>query len=151
MRSSYVLRITAVIAAVALSACSAIQAERQAQEQKEQQTIKRMDIAHIFVTPDDSAGGKAFHVLGDLKYTEQIDPTNVADAIDAHRMNERLKAMANEKYPDAVDAVIKAHSDVSSDGTVMTVTGEAIQFESTADREAMHHMTEGMIASPKGD
>ncbi len=151
MRSSHLLKLMASFLAVTLAACGTIQAERQAQEQKQQQFVQHMDIAHIWVTPDDAPSGKPYKVLGDLEYSEHINPENTADAIDAHRMNERLKQMANDKYPDSVDAVIKAHSDVSDDGTLMTVKGEAIQYESSADREAMHHMNEGMIASPKGD
>jgi hypothetical protein len=151
MRSSHLSKLVAIGLALALPACAAIQAQRAAQEQKQQEFVQHMDIAHIFVTPDDAPADKPYKVLGDLTYSQKIDPNNVADAIDAHQMNEKLKSMANEKYPDAVDMVIKAHSDVSDDSTRMTVTGTAIQFESSADREAMHHMNEGLVASPSGD
>jgi len=148
MRSSQLSKLAAVFLSVSLSACAAIQAQRQANEVKQQQFVQHMDIAHIYVTPDDAPAGKPYKVLGDLTYSEKINPENVAEAIDAHKMNERLKSMANTKYPDQVDAVIKAHSDVSSDGTLMTVNAQAIQFESSTDREAMHHMNEGLVASP---
>jgi hypothetical protein len=148
MRSSHLSKLLAIGLALGLSACAAIQAQRAAEEQKQQQFVQHMDIAHIFVTPDDAPADKPYKVLGDLTYTQTIDPNNVADAIDAHQMNEKLKAMANEKYPDSVDMVIKAHSDVSDDSTHMTVTGTAIQFDSSTDREAMHHMNEGLVASP---
>ncbi len=151
MRSSQLSKLVALLLSVSLSACAAVQAQRQANEVKQQQFAQHIDIAHIYVTPDDAPAGKPYTVLGTLTYSEKINPENVADAIDAHRMNEKLKAMANTKYPDSVDAVIKAHSDVSNDGTMMTVSAEAIQFESSADREAMHHMNEGMVASPSGN
>jgi len=151
MRLSQLSKLVALFLSVTLSACAAVQAERQAHEVQQQQFAQHIDIAHIYVTPDDAPAGKPYTVLGTLTYSEKINPENVADAIDAHRMNEKLKAMANAKYPDSVDAVIKAHSDVSSDGTLMTVSAQAIQFESSADREAMHHMNEGMVASPSGD
>ncbi len=149
MKASGLLKLLVVFLTVALSACAAIQAQRAAQEEKQQAFVKHMDIAHIWVTEGDPPAGKPYQVLGDLNYTQQISPENIADAIDAHKMNEKLKQMANEKYPDSVDAVIKAHSDVSNDGSLVTVTAQAIQYESSADREAMHKMTEGMIASPK--
>jgi len=148
MRSSHLSKLVALLLAFSLSACASIQAQRQAQQQKEQQFVQHIDIAHIYVTPEDAPAGKPYKVLGDLTYSEKINPENVAEAIDAHKMNEKLKSMANTKYPDQVDAVIKAHSDVSNDGTLMTVNAQAIQFESSADREAMHHMNEGMVASP---
>jgi hypothetical protein len=145
---SHLSRLVALLLAFSLSACGAIQAQRQAEVQKQQEFVQHMDIAHIYVTPDDAPAGKPYKVLGDLTYSQKIDPDNVADAIDAHTMNEKLKSMANTKYPDQVDAVIKAHSDVSTDGTLMTVNAQAIQFESSTDREAMHHMNEGLVASP---
>ncbi len=151
MRSSQLSKLVALLVCVGLSACAAIEAQRQANVVKQQQFATHMDIAHIYVTPDDAPAGKPYKVLGDLTYSEKINPENVADAIDAHKMNEKLKDMANQKYPDSVDAVIKAHSDVSSDGTLMTVNAEAIQFESSTDREALHHMNEGMVASPTGN
>ncbi len=151
MRSSQLSKLVALLLSVSLSACAAVQAQRQANEVKQQQFAQHIDIAHIYVTPDDAPAGKPYTVLGTLTYSEKINPENVADAIDAHRMNEKLKAMANTKYPVSVDAVIKAHSDVSNDGTMLTVSAEAIQFESSADREAMHHMNEGMVASPSGN
>src|SRR5208282_5728829 len=124
MRSSQLSKLVALFLSVSVSACAAVQAQRQAAQVQQQQFAQRVDIAHIFVTPDDAPAGKPYTVLGTLTYSEKINPENVADAIDAHRMNQKLKDMANTKYPDAVDAVIKAHSDVSNDGTVMTVSAE---------------------------
>ena len=145
MRASYILKFVAVILAVALSACGAIQAQREAQVQKQQVIEKQMDIAHIWVTNGDAPAGKPFQVLGPVTYSEPFTP----DAIDSHKMNSKLKDLALAKYTNDVDAVIKAHSDVSPDGNTVTVTAEAIKFESSADREAMHRMNAGIVASPK--
>ena len=49
------------------------------------------------------------------------------------------------------DAVIKENSDVESSGEfgTVTVTGEVIRFDSSADRTLMHHMWENLVVSPK--
>jgi hypothetical protein len=148
---SHLSKFILVLLTVSLSACAAIQAQRQAQVAKQQEFQQHVDIAHIWVTEGDAPAGKPYTKLGDIKYTQHINPEDIADAIDAHKMNEKLKAMANAKYPDQVDAIIHTHSDVSNDGTLVTVSAEAIQYESSADREAMHHMNEGIVASPSGD
>ena len=59
--------------------------------------------------------------------------------------------MALEKYPDTADAVIKANGDVDCSGpsVMVIVTGEVVQFDSSADRLAMHNMTENLVVSPK--
>jgi hypothetical protein len=151
MRSRYFSTLLVIFLSLTLSACAAIEAQRKAQEQKQEAFAKHMDIAHIWVTEGDAPQGKPYHVLGEIKYSENVTPETIADAIDAHKMNEKLKQMAYKKYPDDVDAVIKAHSDVSTDGNLVTVTAQAIQYESSADREMMHKMNEGIVASPSGD
>ena len=40
---------------------------------------------------------------------------------------------------------------MSSDGSLITVTGQAIQFESSVDREALHHINDDLVASPRSD
>jgi hypothetical protein len=56
--------------------------------------------------------------------------------------------LLSERKP---DAVIKENSDVESSGEIetVTVTGEVIQFDSSADRTLMHHMWENLVVSPK--
>ena len=128
-------------------ACGAIEAQRQAEEAKKQEFVKRVDTAHVWVTTGEPPAGKPYTKLGELKYTEPFTP----DAIDAAKMQDRLKAMALEKYPDTVDAVIKEDSEVSPDGSTVTVSAEAIQYESSVDRNALHRMNEGLVASPTGN
>lgn len=140
---------TLVIAslAVTVSACAAVQAERQAQEQKQQQFVQRVDFAHIYVTPEDPPANKPHSVLGEVKYSEPFTP----DAINEAKIKDRLKKMAYEKWPDTLDGLYSEKTDVSNDGSTVTVSAQAIQFESSVDRQMLHKMNEGMVASPSGD
>ena len=147
MRSLTLARVVAIGLALNFCACGAIEAQRQAEEQKKQEFVKRVDTAHVWVTTGEPPPGKPYTKLGELKYTEPFTP----DAIDASKMQDRLKSMALEKYPDTVDAVIKEDSEVSADGSTVTVSAEAIQYESSTDRNALHHMNEGLVASPTGN
>ena len=76
--------------------------------------VYRMDAAHVFVTNSDFLKTKAYHLLGDLKYSEHFSP----DAIDKAGIQRKLKALALAKYPDQADAVIKENSDVESSGEI---------------------------------
>jgi len=109
--------------------------------------VYRMDAAHVFVTNSDFPKTKPYHLLGDLKYSEHFSP----DAIDKAGIQRKLKALALAKYPDQADAVINETSDVESSGEIetVTVTGEVIQFDSSADRALMHNMWENLVVSPK--
>ena len=147
MRSLTLAKLVAIGLALNFCACGAIQAQRQAEEAKKQEFVKRVDTAHVWVTTGEPPAGKPYNKLGELKYTEPFTP----DAIDAAKMQDRLKSMALEKYPDTVDAVIKENSEVSPDGSTVTVSAEAIQYESSTDRNALHHMNEGLVASPSGN
>jgi hypothetical protein len=134
-------------AAVALSSCAAVQAERQAQEQKQATFVQHVDIAHIYVTPDDPPSNKPFTVLGDVTYTEPFTP----DAINEAKIKDKLKSMGYAKWPDTLDALVQEKSDVSDDGSTVKVSAKAIQFESSTDRAMLHKMNEGMVASPSGN
>jgi hypothetical protein len=147
MRSLTLAKLVAIGLALNFCACGAIEAQRQAEEAKKQEFVQRVDTAHVWVTTGEPPAGKPYTKLGELKYTEPFTP----DAIDAAKMQDRLKAMALQKYPDTVDAVIKEDSEVSADGSTVTVSAEAIQYESSTDRNALHHMNEGLVASPSGN
>ncbi len=56
--------------------------------------------------------------------------------------------MAFDKWPDTIDAVVNENQSISADGSQITVTAKAIKYDSSVDREALHHMNEGMVASP---
>jgi hypothetical protein len=145
MRSSTIFKFVAVgLALNFLCACGAIEAQRKAEEAKKEAFVHRVDMAHIWVTTGTPPPGKPYNVLGDLKYTEPFSP----DAIDAAKMKDKLKSIAYAKYPDTIDAIIKENSEVSSDGSTVTVTAQAIQYESSVDRTALHKMNEGLVASP---
>jgi len=135
------------IAAFALSSCAAVEAQRQEAEKKQQTFVQRVDIAHIFVTPDDPPPNKPYTVLGDVNYTEPFSP----DAINEAKIKEKLKNMAYAKWPDTLDALVKEKTDVSDDGSTVKVSAVAIQYESSTDRAMLHKMNEGMVASPSGN
>ena len=127
-------------------ACSSLMSGRQAEEKKRAEMVYVMDHAHVFITPGDIPKGKPYKVLGELKYNEPFS----MEAIDSAKVEVRLKAMAVEQYHDTADAVIKANTDVDASGETVIVTGEVIQFETSADREMMHKMWgNGVIVSPK--
>ena len=142
-----VMAIGAVGLALGLSACGAVEAERAAQAEKKQEFTHRVDMAHIWVTTEAPPAGKPYSTLGDLTYTEPFSP----DAIDEAKISDRLKKMAFEKWPDTIDAIVNENQTVSADGAQITVTGKAIAYDSTVDRAALHHMNEGMIASPNNN
>jgi hypothetical protein len=147
MRSSKILTLFAIVMAFALSACGAIEAARQEQVQKQQVFEHRVDMAHIWVTTESPAPGKPYSELGELSYTEPFSP----DAIDEAKISDKLKQMAFAKWPDTIDAIVNENQTVSADGTQITVTAKAIKYDSSVDREALHHMNEGMVASPNSN
>ena len=142
--TTYISSLLTCLALTALSGCFLLSA-RQDEEKHRAQMVNVMDNAHVFITPGDIPKGKPYKVLGELKYSEPFS----TDVIDSAKIEKRLKAMALEEYHGEADAVIKANVDVDASGENATVTGEAIQFETSADRELMHKMWEGLIVSPK--
>jgi hypothetical protein len=144
MHSSKILTLLAIGMAFALSACGAMEAARSAQEQKQQVFEHRVDMAHIWVTTESPPAGKPYTELGDLSYTVPFTP----DAIDEAKISDKLKAMAFAKWPDTIDAIVDENQTTSSDGSQITVTAKAIKYDESVDREALHHMNEGMVASP---
>lgn len=146
MKLSGVLKIILALSLLAsVAGCAAVEAQRKAEQSKQQAFVQRVDIAHIWVTNGDAPPGKPYTVLGDLSYTEPFSP----DANDEEKVRDRLKKMAYEKYPDDIDAIIKEHTDVNDSGTMVTVSAVAIKYDTSTDRTALHKMTEGIIASPK--
>jgi len=144
MRSSKIPKLLAIGLALGVSACGAVQAARQAQEAKQQVFVPRVDMAHIWVTTESPPAGKPYTELGDLSYTEPFSP----DAIEESKISDKLKKMAFDKWPDTIDAIVNENQSISADGSQITVTAKAIKYDSSVDREALHHMNEGMVASP---
>ena len=147
MRSPKILKLFVIGVALGISACGAMEAARQVQEQKQQVFVHRVDMAHIWVTTEGPPSGKPFTELGELSYTEPFSP----DAIEESKISDRLKKMAFEKWPDTIDAVVNENQSISADGSQITVTAKAIKYDSSVDREALHHMNEGMVASPSSN
>jgi hypothetical protein len=145
MRSSKLLILLAIGLSVGISACGAMEAARHEQEQKQQVFEHRVDMAHIWVTTEAPASGKPYKELGDLSYTEPFTP----DAIDEAKISDKLKAMAFAKWPDTIDAIVDENQTTSTDGSQITVTAKAIAYDSSVDRDALHHMQDGLTVSGK--
>ncbi len=146
MRSSKILTLLAIGLALGSSGCAAVEAARSAQVEKQKAFEHRVDTAHIWVTTGAPPAGKSYSTLGELSYTEQFSP----DAIDEARISDKLKKMALEKWPDMIDAIVNENQTVSADGSQITVTGKAIQYDSSVDRTALHHLNDDLVASPNG-
>ena len=130
--------------ALGLSACGAMEAARHEEEQKQAVFVHRVDMAHIWVTTEAPPPGKPYSTLGELSYTEPFSP----DAIEEANITDKLKKMAFEKWPDTIDAIVDENQTISADGSQVTVTAKAIAYDSSVDRNALHHMNEGLVASP---
>ena len=59
--------------------------------------------------------------------------------------------MAFAKWPDTIDAIVNEDQTTSADGSQITVTAKAIKFDSSVDRDALHHMNDehGRVADGK--
>jgi len=147
MSSSKILTLLAIGLALGSSGCAAVEAARSAQVEKQKAFEHRVDTAHIWVTTGAPPAGKPYSTLGELSYTEQFSP----DAIDEARISDNLKKMALEKWPDMIDAIVNENQTVSADGSQITVTGKAIQYDSSVDRTALHHLNDDLVASPNGN
>ena len=124
-----------------------MQAAEQEQQQKQQVFEHRVDMAHIWVTTEAPAKDKAYKELGDLTYTEPFTP----DAIDEAKISDKLKAMAFAKWPDSIDAIVDENQTTSTDGSQITVTAKAIAYDSSVDRDALHHMHDSLTVSPNSN
>src|SRR5208337_2924720 len=142
MRSSKILKLLVIGLVLGVSACGAMEAARQEQVQKQAVFVHRVDMAHIWVTTEGPPAGKPYTELGELTYTEPFSP----DAIEEEKISDKLKKMAYEKWPDTIDAIVNENQTLSADGSQFTVTAKAIKYDSSVDREALHHMNEGMVA-----
>jgi hypothetical protein len=127
-----------------ISGCAAA---REQEVQKQQVFEHRVDMAHIWVTTESPPAGKPYSELGPLTYTVPFTP----DAIDEAKISDKLKAMAFAKWPDSIDAIVDENQTSSADGSQITVTAKAIKYDSSVDREALHHMNENLVASPNNN
>ncbi len=144
MGSSKILMVLAIGIGLYVSGCAAA---REQEVQKQQVFEHRVDMAHIWVTTEGPPAGKPYTELGNLTYTEPFTP----DAIDEAKISDRLKAMAFAKWPDTIDAIVNEDQTTSADGSQITVTAKAIKYDSSVDRDALHHMNENLVASPNGN
>jgi hypothetical protein len=128
------------VAAIALSSCAALEAQRAAEERKASCTVPPVpSVSHFYVTPDDPPSNKPYSTLGDLTYTEPF----TFDATNEARIKDKLKQMGYARWPQNLDALVKEKSVVSDDGSMLKVSAEAIQFESSTNCEKLHHVNNG--------
>ena len=123
MRSSKILTLLAIGLALASSGCGALEAARSEQVEKQMAFEHRVDTAHVWVTTEAPPAGKPYSTLGELSYTEPFSP----------------------------DAIVNENQTVSADGSEITVTGKAIQYDSSVDRAALHHLNDDLVASPNSN
>jgi len=93
-----------------------------------------------------SAGGvpdQCYHDLGAVSFTEPF--TDAAMDGDGVQMANKLRALATEKYPDQADAVINVRTDENSVGTVVTVTGEAVELHQGQTVECAMRKAPGVL------
>ena len=133
--------------ALGISGCGAVEAARSAEVEKQKTFEHRVDTTHIWVTTQAAPAGKPYSTLGELSYTETISP----DAIDESMIDDKLKKIALEKWPDTIDAIVDENQTISTDGSQITVTGKAIQYDSSVDRPALRHLNDSLVVSPNGD
>jgi hypothetical protein len=147
MRSSKILTLLVIGLVLESSGCAAVDAARSERVEKQMAFEHRVDTAHVWVTTGAPPAGKPYSTLGELSYTEPFSP----EAIDEAKISDKLKKIALEKWPDMIDAIVNENQTVSADGSQITVTGKAIQYDSSVDRAALHHLNDDLVASPNGN
>ena len=147
MRSKFLCGLLAASVAIIFCGCAAVQAERQAEEKRQEQFVRTVDLAHVWVTTEKPSDAKPYTILGSVKYTVPFSP----DAIDTQEESHRLKALAYAKWPDKLDALIDEKQSLSADASAVTVSADAIQYASSTDRQALHNMNNGLVVSPSGN
>ncbi len=145
--NKFIASLSVLSLAVVFCGCAAIQAQRQAEAAKQQQFVKRVDLAHVWVTAETPGQAKPYTVLGNVKYAVPFSP----DAIDSHQENDQLKKMAYAKWPNKLDALVNEKETISDDGSKVSVSAEAIEFASSTDRQALHNMNNGLVVSPSAN
>lgn len=111
-----------IAGAVLLCACAA--AVRAPRESASAATFQPLALSHLWVTTGKPPAEQSYTVLGKVSFSE---PWSEAEA-DPRRWMEKLRALAIEKFPHTVDALIDMDSELSSDGTTVTVSAKAVQY-----------------------
>ena len=58
----------------------AVEAQRAEEQKKQDFFVKRVDFAHIYVTPEGPPSNKPFLVLGDVTYSEPFTPDAINES-----------------------------------------------------------------------
>src|SRR5260370_4663987 len=67
--------------------------------------------------------------------------------IDEGQIHRKLKKIALEKWPDTIDGIVDQNQTVSTYDWQITATAKAIQYYSSVDRAALHHINDNLVAS----
>jgi len=120
---------------IAVSGCAA-------QPPPRQQESARSPDRFIYVTAQDLPGA-CYHELGAVGFEEPF--TQAAIDRDTTEMSRRLRELALSKYPDNADAVISVRSATNDVGTMVTVTGEAVELKSHGTVECAMRKVPGVL------
>jgi hypothetical protein len=128
-----------VLAAVAvgLSACAA----QPPSQQQPQQSLRSPD-RFIYVTAQDLPGA-CYHDLGAVQFQEPFAQASIDR--DTSEMAKQLRGQALSKYPEDVDAVIKVRSITNDVGTMVSVSGEAVELKSHGTVECAMRKVPGVL------
>jgi hypothetical protein len=130
MRVRGIALLSLLALALTASACSWMEAPRKAEEARQEAWVEHAEINHIWVTTGIPKRSKPYSVLGPVDYTEPFS----ADAIDTMHIEQKLRELGLQKWPNSIDAIIDERFKVSDDGTQVAVRGQAIQYKSSTNR-----------------
>ena len=113
-----------LVAAITVCAC----ASARQPDVTRTQDVRSADhpTGHILITTE-TLDSECYRDLGEVEYAQPfyqaaIDP-------DHTELAQQLRGVAQEKYPNQVDAVIGMHASANEVGTAIVASGEAVQFE----------------------
>ncbi len=119
MISKIIIGACSVLLAVVMCACSA-----QSPAPKLRPTYPNPPKMIIHVFSVDEEIGRAYKVLGEVNYSQPYS----AEAVDESETKERLIKIGLKRWPDSMDALIEEKSEVSPDGSSVSVSAKAIEF-----------------------
>jgi hypothetical protein len=126
---------------VGLAALVMVVAACGAQPPKEEKSERSPD-RFIYVTAQDLPGA-CYHELGAVEFQEPF--TQAAVDRDTTAMANQLRGLAVSRYPEDADAVINVRSVTNDVGTMVTVTGEAVELKSHGTLECALREMPGVI------
>ncbi len=121
-----------------LQAQQASQSAQPAQQRQQTRSPERF----IYVTAQ-GLPGACYHDLGSIQFTEPF--TDAAIDPDNSNAADRLRALALQRYPNDVDAVIGVRSQQNAVGTMVAVGGEAVELRKSETVECAMRKVPGAL------